>query len=87
MLAKAINAVGEGHAPELPRPLVRDGAMTTYAHEYAIPIPAGASLSSQESLHAFGHRAAEIVVESQSEKDRERAALQKIQDLFKEKVQ
>jgi nitrite reductase/ring-hydroxylating ferredoxin subunit len=86
MLAKAIQAVGEGGAPVLPRPVVADGVMATYAHEYSLPIPAGARLESLEELHAFGRRAAEVVVEIQSSGKPERAALQCIQELFKEKV-
>jgi nitrite reductase/ring-hydroxylating ferredoxin subunit len=87
MLAKAIQAVAEGRAPELPRPVQRAGAMATYAHEYALPIPPGVPLSSQEALHAFGRRAAEIVVEAQREKNPEPFALERIRELFLEKVQ
>ena len=87
MLAKAINAVGEGKAPDLPSPVVTNGVMATYAHEYSLPIPAGASLSSQEALHKFGRRAAEIVVESQRTQDPQRVALDRIRRLFEEKAQ
>jgi hypothetical protein len=87
MLAKEIKAVAEGRTPELPRPVQRAGAMATYAHEYSLPIPAGVPLTSQEALHAFGRRAAEIVVEAQREKDPEPFALERIRELFMEKVQ
>jgi hypothetical protein len=87
MLARAIQVVAEGRVPELPKPVLSEGAVATYAHEYSIPIPGATALASQEALHAFGRRAAEIVVEARATQEPERTALERIHGLFEEKVQ
>jgi hypothetical protein len=64
-LAKAIAAVENGEQPTIPR-LMTDGPVRTYCHEIILELPSDSTIGDNESVHAFGRRTAELVIQSDS---------------------
>ena len=62
MLANAIKDHEGGKTPLKPR-IVKQGTVSTYAHEIVLKIPIGVDLDDAKKLSEFGHRAAMAFVE------------------------
>ncbi|HZB91325.1 MAG TPA: aromatic ring-hydroxylating dioxygenase subunit alpha [Stellaceae bacterium] len=83
MLGRAIEAVRIGETPELPR-LYETGPVRTYNHELVFKLPSQSNITDMQSLAAFGRRAAELVVESDTlpPLERERVTAERVRKLL-----
>jgi nitrite reductase/ring-hydroxylating ferredoxin subunit len=83
MLARAIGAVKDGHAPAVPR-LYTGSPVRTYAHETVVRLPSPGALADMKALADFGRRAATVFIETDGlpPKERERVAAERIHRLL-----